>query len=169
MIPILYYLWVYPPPKPILVWMVWKWRQLRSDATEGVHFCMFGSDLWPRITIAFSYLSILLVPFNACCWRVSPVVTEDKKEVPVLTYTCIPEEVDIGSEYSSVPSYSYGYYDDLDDNGVNIKKYPDGVERRGSTKVVDDDQWDEHVDPESGHPYFIHKISKVTVWERPKR
>ena len=66
-IPILYYLWVYPPPKPILVWMVYKWRQLRSDATEGVHFCMFGSDLWPRITIAFSYLSILLVPFNACC------------------------------------------------------------------------------------------------------
>ena len=63
--------------------------------------------------------------------------------MPVLTYTCIPEEVDIGSEYSSVPSYSYGYYDDLDDNGVNIKKYPDGVERRGSTKVADDDQWDE--------------------------
>jgi hypothetical protein len=156
-VPVAYYIWLYPPPKPILVWCVYKWKKWREDSTEGVHFCVFGTGLWSRITIALSYLSVLLMPLNACCWKVSPVATKDKKSVPVLTYSCIPEEVSVGSEYSDYSDYSYGYSD-----------YSSKGSRKGS-KAQADDNWEEFIDPESGHPYYIHKISKVTVWDKPKK
>jgi hypothetical protein len=154
-IPTAYYLWKHPPPKPILVWCVYKWKSWREDTTEGMHYCVFGSTMWPRMAIVFSYFSILLMPLNACCWKVSPVSTKDKKSVSVLTYSCIPEEASVGSEYSDYSDYSYGY---SDASGSSRKK-----------SAVADNNWEEFIDPESGHPYFIHKISKVTVWDKPNK
>jgi hypothetical protein len=84
------------------------------------------------------------------------VQTKDVKSRPVLTYSALPPEASsIGSEYGDDSDYSYGYSD------------ASGASRKQS--AVDDNNWEEFVDPESKHPYFIHKISKVTVWDKPKK
>lgn len=33
--------------------------------------------------------------------------------------------------------------------------------------AVPDDQWDEHIDPATGHPYYLHKTTGESRWERP--